>query len=414
MVDEKRQEEWKRRKFVGRLGARGQPSPEWSPDETAIALYRSLDLPFGKIRDTDPVIEELAKILKRGSVGVAQKIGRMKKQLPEYDGAYGKIRKTVRTELAVLNEFKADPPGFKKKAQKLLKIRSGKLQEKSPLLSAAAAHSPDSSNRGKLPTGETRRRLVERNNEKWERRETLAAFNLYCRMPFRLVNSREARIVALAKKLGRTSASLSKKMGNLAWNDPENIRGLKHGSKLDRQIWEDFFIDPEAVMYESEHAFAHYDGKPLEERLQLHDDATQLSDDGREKERIVRVRVNQGLFRSAVLAAYDETCCITKLAAPELLNASHIVPWKEDCGRLNPCNGLCLNALHDRAFDRGLITVRPDGFVVVSEQLREKAETCKESAFVVGCDGVKISMPDKFEPAAEFLEWHGENIFRQD
>ena len=412
MVDEKRQEEWKRRKFVGRLGARGKQPPEWSPDDTAIALYQSLDLPFGKIRDTDPVIEELAKILKRGSVGVAQKIGRMKKQLPEYDGAYGKIRKTVRTELAVLNEFKADPPGFKKKAQKLLKIRSGKLQEKSPLLSAATAHAPDSSNRGKLPTGKTRRRLVERNNEKWERRETLAAFNLYCRMPFRLVNSREARIVAFAKKLGRTSASLSIKMGNLAWNDPEHLGGLGHGSKLDKQIWEDFFRDPEAVMYESEHAFAHYDGKPLEERAQLPNDAAQLPE-GREKERIVRVRVNQAFFRSAVLAAYNETCCITRLAVPELLNASHIVPWKEDCGRLNPSNGLCLNALHDRAFDRGLITVRTDGFVAVSEQLREKAETCKESAFVVGCDGVKILMPDKFEPATEFLEWHGEKIFRR-
>ena len=247
-------------------------------------------------------------------------------------------------------------------------------------------------------------------NERWERQETLAAFNLYCRMPFRLVNSREARIVALAEKIGRTPASLSMKMGNLAWHDPKNPSSLKRGSKLDAQIWKEFLADPAAIMYESEQAVAHYEGKPLEERAQLVGDDAQLPD-GREKERIVRVRVNQAFFRSAVLAAYDNSCCITKLAAPELLNASHIIPWKENRERLNPRNGLCLNALHDRAFDRGLITIRPSGIIAVSEQLREKAETCKESAFVVGRDGGKIRMPDKFKPAAEFLEWHGENIF---
>jgi hypothetical protein len=59
--------------------------------------------------------------------------------------------------------------------------------------------------------------------------------------------------------------------------------------------------------------------------------------------------------------------------APELLIASHIVPWStlDDRaplapvprgvglgvrGRVDPRNGLCLSRLHDAAFDRGLIT----------------------------------------------------------
>ena len=42
---------------------------------------------------------------------------------------------------------------------------------------------------------------------------------------------------------------------------------------------------------------------------------------------------------------------------PELLNASHIIPWSKDIARrADPCNGIALNALYDRAFDRGLIT----------------------------------------------------------
>ena len=37
---------------------------------------------------------------------------------------------------------------------------------------------------------------------------------------------------------------------------------------------------------------------------------------------------------------------------------SHIKPWAEDkSNRLNPHNGICLNSIHDRAFDRGLITI---------------------------------------------------------
>lgn len=44
------------------------------------------------------------------------------------------------------------------------------------------------------------------------------------------------------------------------------------------------------------------------------------------------------------------------LAEPRLLIASHIVPWSKDkTNRLNPSNGLCLSAIHDRAFDQGFI-----------------------------------------------------------
>ena len=131
--------------------------------------------------------------------------------------------------------------------------------------------------------------------------------------------------------------------------------------------------------------------------------------EGKESERSVLGRDDQEKFRRAVLSAYGGKCCITGLNVPELLNASHIVPWsKNPEQRLNPRNGLCLNALHDRAFDRGLITVLPNGKVKVSAYLREKAKTCCESAFLIGCDGKKIAAPelDKFKPAAEFLKRH--------
>lgn len=85
-------------------------------------------------------------------------------------------------------------------------------------------------------------------------------------------------------------------------------------------------------------------------------------------------RMNQQFFREAVLSSYLQRCCITGMAVPALLVASHIKPWAVSdpkTERTNPCNGLCLNALHDKAFDRGLITVLPDYTVRVSKELKK-------------------------------------------
>ena len=78
---------------------------------------------------------------------------------------------------------------------------------------------------------------------------------------------------------------------------------------------------------------------------------------GRIKER------GQYFFRLAVLNSYENKGCITGLPYTELLVASHIKPWKDSdlkVEKTNPMNGLSLNALYDKAFDKGLITITPD------------------------------------------------------
>ena len=248
--------------------------------------------------------------------------------------------------------------------------------------------------------------------KRWERTETLAAFNLYCKMPFSKVNKDNKEIIALAKKLDRTPSSLSMKMSNLAWYDPDNESSLRRGSALDEQIWDAFFADPETIMCKSEEARAYFNGKktkkvavpkPIIEIPKLE-----------EQQRVVRSRVNQNFFRRVVLSSYDKKCCITGLAAVELLNASHIIPWRENRERLNPRNGLCLNALHDRAFDRGLMTILPSGKIVISKYLRKQASECGKSSFVAGYSGKKIRMPTIFMPTKEFLEFHNQNIYKDD
>lgn len=132
---------------------------------------------------------------------------------------------------------------------------------------------------------------------------------------------------------------------------------------------------------------------------------------GEERTATRRERLGQGLFRDAVLSAYDFRCCITGLAVAGLLNASHIVPWRHDPdNRLNPANGLCLSALHDRAFDKGFITIRDDLTVAVARRAAEGAGAFFEHA-VAAYEGSPIARPEKFAPARDFLAYHRAEIF---
>lgn len=135
---------------------------------------------------------------------------------------------------------------------------------------------------------------------------------------------------------------------------------------------------------------------------------------GKEKERLVRTRVNQSFFRASILSLYNQKCCITGLNIPDLLIASHIIPWsKDETNRLNPRNGLCLNAMHDRAFDKGFITVTPEYKVKISNYFADYGNEEIVSEMFSKYNNQKIILPDKFSPDKEFLSYHNEKIFRK-
>lgn len=129
---------------------------------------------------------------------------------------------------------------------------------------------------------------------------------------------------------------------------------------------------------------------------------------GIERDAVVKVRVNQSFFRRRILSAYDFRCCITGLATQPLLSASHILPWAEDAeNRLNPRNGLCLNALHDRAFDRHLMWIEP-GFVIrfAPRLLKPPEQETEATTWLTRYEGQKLVLPRSFSPAPEFLAQH--------
>jgi putative restriction endonuclease len=96
-----------------------------------------------------------------------------------------------------------------------------------------------------------------------------------------------------------------------------------------------------------------------------------------------------------------------------LLVASHIVPWSIDVrNRTNPRNGLCLNAIHDRAFDCGLMTINSDYTVRVSPLVRGVKDRGVE-ALILPYEEVRTSLPDRFRPETSFLDYHPEHIYRE-
>mgnify|MGYP003463848531 CR=1 FL=1 len=213
-----------------------------------------------------------------------------------------------------------------------------------------------------------------------------------------------------AQLIGRTPAALNLKIGNLGSFDPvlkeKGITGLAHTSKMDEDIWNEFWDNPEKLAYESEKIISELKHQSIEEST-----IVDLSDfpEGIERTAFVRQRVNQQFFRDAVLCSYENRCCITGVNIPSLLEACHISSWKDDVkNRTNPKNGLCMNILFHRAFDKYLMTVTPDYNILISDQMIDGTQEEVFRNYLQKLTGTPIRLPEKFSPDKEFLSRHYE------
>src|SRR3989344_2180988 len=241
----------------------------------------------------------------------------------------------------------------------------------------------------------------------WTREEHILAFNLYCQIPFGSINSRNPKIQQLASLLGRTPSSVALKRANIARLDPvlkaRGVGGMSHGAKGEEEIWKEFSERPEELALESERLRASLLGKTLEDVAGVEID--DLPKEGIERDSLVKIRVNQNFFRKRVLSLYGYQCCITGIKEQALLTASHIVPWSVDVNnRLNPRNGLCLNALHDRAFDRHLMWVEDDLTVHFSSKI--SLGDSESAKWFLSFEGKKLLLPKIFSPDPTLLARH--------
>lgn len=127
-------------------------------------------------------------------------------------------------------------------------------------------------------------------------------------------------------------------------------------------------------------------------------------------------RKGQTYFRRMILKYYNCRCALTGIDIPQLLLASHIIPWKDKSHkieRLNPCNGICLSALYDKAFDKGLITISPDDYTIqISSALLEYKTQAYYDKHFGNISGKQITLPTEYKPDRDFLAYHKEKVFR--
>lgn len=254
----------------------------------------------------------------------------------------------------------------------------------------------------------------------WSRDELLAVFALYCRLPFGKLHRGNSEVIACAQRLGRTPSAVAMKLVNFASFDPvlqrRGIKGLKNAGRGDRSLWEEFEADPERIAFESQRVFESLGAndrtihQPAErDHFEIESDEIRITD----AEQTVRVRLVQDFFRKAVLSSYGDKCTICRLHFPELLNASHIVPWSVDVRRrADPRNGLALCAIHDRAFDRGLIGLDASYRLLLSDRLTDnfREPGIHEAVFQAFADK-PIHLPDRFLPDSEAIEYHRNHVF---
>jgi putative restriction endonuclease len=249
----------------------------------------------------------------------------------------------------------------------------------------------------------------------WAREELILVFNLYLKLPFGKMHTRTPEVEEMAALLGRTVNSIAIRLTNFAACDPyhqhRGVKGMIGGLKQCQPIWDEFFNNKERLIFESERILAERENQTIEGKFkELFFDIADLK--GETKIRAVKTRVNQNVFRQIVVANYSGKCAISGIDLPELLFASHIIPWsKNEQERLNPENGICLSALYDKAFDRGLISINEQHKVLISDKLKEKKETDYYNKFFAPIENESILLPQRYLPKREFIQYHLDEIF---
>ena len=150
----------------------------------------------------------------------------------------------------------------------------------------------------------------------------------------------------------------------------------------------------------------------ISKKLISHFDITK---EGEDKVTQTKHRKGQEYFRRMIFANYNSKCALTGIDIPQLLIASHIIPWEDKTHkkeRLNPCNGILLSALYDKAFDKGLITISPDDYTIcLSSALREYETQGYYEEHFGDLNGRAITMPMEHIPNKDFLAYHRDQVF---
>ncbi len=127
---------------------------------------------------------------------------------------------------------------------------------------------------------------------------------------------------------------------------------------------------------------------------------------GESRDAVIKLRVNQGVFRDQLLQRYSR-CCLCGVSNEKLLIASHIKPWiaSDPDEKLDIDNGFLMCPNHDKLFDQGLITFSDDGEIILSVDLSKT-----DRVFMNVREDMKIELTEK---NVAYLQYHRRHIFRR-
>lgn len=240
----------------------------------------------------------------------------------------------------------------------------------------------------------------------------ILALELYFKLPFGRLNQNTLEVKQLAALINRTNSSVALRLVNYAACDPYILSSGRHGMASGKNrcmpYWNEFANNKELLFLEAEIIRAKIQNRTIESNLNIKEEDYV----GKDRETVIRARVNQNAFRSMILSNYESRCAISGIDIPMLLVASHIKPWAVDAeNRLNPENGICFSPLYDRLFDSGLITVMDDFSVLLSKELLDKRNTVYFKEYIAPISGKKLQLPIEHYPNINFLQYHYDNIF---
>lgn len=124
---------------------------------------------------------------------------------------------------------------------------------------------------------------------------------------------------------------------------------------------------------------------------------------------LVRPRLGQGTFRVLVTETYRRRCAVTQEKVLPVLEAAHIKPVSAG-GTHRLENGLLLRTDIHALFDRGYVTVAPDGRFRVSRRLRRDFDN---GEFYYQFQDREVWLPSEpgYRPSRQLLEWHADTVF---
>ncbi len=232
----------------------------------------------------------------------------------------------------------------------------------------------------------------------WERDELVLALDLYF-TPDCAPDDEDPLVREVAALIGRSASAVALKLANFRAIDNSRTGGMPHHGARDEEVWDEFARRRKALRQEAERAQEGLLTRTLEAEGRVAQAVRRSILEGNyhvpDRMGPRKVRLRQDEFRRFVLEDYGHRCALCDIDIVELLNASHIIGWAEDeDNRLNPHNGICLCALHDRAFDRRLILIEPTLGVVLSSRAQRSPDSVRR--LLVGRG--RLRMPSQYPP----------------